>query len=63
MLQWRVGLSLWLQVLLRIFGKGIKFLSNQVIKNVFVNMYVIQMMHFGAQLHCLILGFPFLIFV
>lgn len=63
MLQWKMSLSLWLEVLLRIFGKGIKCLSNLVIKNKFVNMYIIQLMCFWEQLHYLILGFPFLIFV
>lgn len=41
------------------FGKGIKCLSNLVIKNKFVNMYIIQLMCFWEQLHYLILGFPF----
>lgn len=63
MLQWKMSLSLWLEVLLRIFGKGIKCLSNLVIKNKFVNMYIIQLMRFQEQPHYLILGFPFLMFV
>lgn len=47
-LQRKVGLSLSLQFLLRIFWKGIKCLSNLAIKNMFVKMYITWMMHFGG---------------